>query len=222
MQACVSLALAVPTRAFLFDLDGTLIDHFEAIHRCYAYTLPRMGLPAPAPGEVRAAVGGGLENSLSRFVPPSRLAEALEIYRAYWHDTMLEGVKALPGALDLLAALNARGAKCAVLTNKLGSSSRLICDRLGFSPHLGAVVGAGDTRWLKPERELTRHALALLGADPGSALLVGDSPYDIDAAHNAGLPCWAVTTGTHTDGALRAAGADAVFADLPALAASLA
>jgi len=214
--------LALAIRTFLFDLDGTLIDHFEAIHRCYAYTLPRLGLPAPTPDQVRAAVGGGLENALSRFVPPSRLAEAVEIYRAYWHETMLDGVKALPGALDLLTTLTARGARCAVLTNKLGSSSRLICDQLGFTPHLALVIGAGDTRWLKPARELTLHTLALLGEAPGNALLIGDSPYDVDAAHNAGLPCWVVTTGTHTAGQLRAAGADALFDGLGQLAASLA
>jgi phosphoglycolate phosphatase len=215
------VALATPVRTYLFDLDGTLIDHFEAIHRSYAYTLPRLGLPAPTPAEVRAAVGGGLENAMSRFVAPPKLAEALEIYRAYWHETMLDGVKAMPGALDLLAALAARGAKSAVLTNKLGSSSRRVCDQLGFSPYLGAVIGAGDTRWLKPERDLTLHTLALLGEGPGGALFIGDSPYDVESAHNAGIPCWAVTTGTHTEAQLRAAGADAVFDGLPALAASL-
>ena len=213
--------LASLIRTYLFDLDGTLIDHFDAIHRCYAYTLPRLGLPPPGAAEVRAAVGGGLEDAMSRFVPPSKLAEAVEIYRAYWHETMLDGVKAMPGALELLASLSSRGARNAVLTNKLGSSSRLICDHLGFTPYLGAVIGAGDTRWLKPERELTLHALALLGEGPGGALFIGDSPYDVKAAHNAGIPCWAVTTGTHGEAELRAAGADAVFEGLPTLAASL-
>ena len=46
------------TETFLFDLDGTIVDHFKAIHRCYAYTLPRMGLPEPTPQQVRDAVGG--------------------------------------------------------------------------------------------------------------------------------------------------------------------
>jgi phosphoglycolate phosphatase len=204
----------------LFDLDGTLIDHFIAIHRCYAHTLPQLGLPAPTAAQVRAAVGGGLENALRRFVPEARLPEAVAIYWAFWNDHMLEEVTAMPGALELLHGLALRGVRLGVLTNKRGDSSRLICDRLGFTPYLGSVVGAGDTAWLKPEAALTRHALSLLGAGAEGALLVGDSPYDVAAAHNGGMPCWAVSTGTHTAGELRAAGAEAVFASLPELAAA--
>ena len=208
-------------RTFLFDLDGTLIDHFKAIHRCYAYTLPRMGLPEPTPHQVRDAVGGGLENALLHFVPPDRIGEALKVYREYWNRTMLDDVEAMPGALALLKGLKARGASLGVLTNKVGPSSRLICDTLGFSPYLAATIGAGDTKWLKPQRELSAYALTLLTGSPDSTLLVGDSPFDVEAAHNGGFPCWVVTTGTHTADELVAAEADAVFPDLKSVGAKL-
>ena len=52
-------------------------------------------------------------------------------------------------------------------------------------------------------------------------MLIGDSPFDVQAAHNGGFPCWCVATGTHTGDELRTAGADAVFADLFALSAAL-
>ena len=206
---------------FLFDLDGTIVDHFKAIHRCYAYTLPRMGLPEPTPQQVRDAIGGGLENALLKFVPRDKLEATLAIYRDYWNRTMLDDVEAMPGALGLLRGLHAQGATLGVLTNKVGPSSRLICDRLGFSPFLKAVIGAGDTPWLKPDRLLSAHALGVLGGPPGTALLVGDSPFDIDAAHNGGFPCWVVTTGTHSNEELRAAGADEVFSDLDSIASRL-
>jgi phosphoglycolate phosphatase len=48
--------------------------------------------------------------------------------------------------------------------------------------------------------------------------MIGDSPYDIQAAHNGGFPCYAVTTGTHTHDELTATGADGVFPDMAALA----
>jgi phosphoglycolate phosphatase len=201
-------------RAYLFDLDGTLIDHFAAIHRCYAHTLGRMGLPEPTPAQVRAAVGGGIENSLAKFIPPARFAEAIAIYREFWDRTMLERVSLMPGAKELLEGLSGRGAALGVLTNKLGSSSRLICDKLGITPLVQVVLGAHDTPWLKPQPELTRLALERLGASADECLLVGDSPFDVDAAHAGGLPAWVVTTGTHTAEQLLAAGADRVFADL--------
>ncbi len=208
-------------RTFLFDLDGTLIDHFKAIHRSYAYTLPRMGLPEPTPQQVRDAIGGGLENALSRFVPKDRIEETVKVYREYWNRTMLDDVEAMPGALALLKKLKAQGAALGVLTNKVGPSSRLVCEKLGFSAFLSATIGAGDTAWLKPQRELTLHALALLGGSPESALLVGDSPFDIEAAHNCGLTSWVVTTGTHSAEELREARADAVFPDLVVMAEKL-
>ena len=199
---------------FLFDLDGTLIDHFKAIHRSYAHTLPLMGLPAPTPQQVREAVGGGLENAMSKFVEPGRIGRALEIYREYWNRTMLDDVEAMPGALALLKGLKREGAAAGVLTNKVGSSSRLICDKLGFSSFLEATIGAGDTAWLKPQRELSEHALRLLHGRPESALMVGDSPFDVETGRNGGFRCWVVTTGTHTAQDLVKAGADAVFDDL--------
>lgn len=201
-------------RAFLFDLDGTLIDHFAAIHRCYAHTLEKMGLPAPTPAQVRAAVGGGIENSLSKFLPRERMAEGMAIYREFWDRTMLERVDLMPGALELVRELHDRGAVQAVLTNKLGDSSRLICDKLGLTPYLVAVVGAKDTAWLKPEARLTAHVLALMGAKPEEAVLIGDSPFDVAAAHAGRIPAWCVITGTHSRAELQEHHADRVFADL--------
>ena len=204
-------------RAFLFDLDGTLVDEFEAIHRRYVHTLTRLGLAAPSAAQVRAAVGGGLENGLSQFVPAERLDEALRVYRARWAETVLDGARLMPGALELLGDLGRRGASLAVITNKPGPASRALCAHLGISAFISVVVGAEDTPWLKPRPELSARVLALLGAPAAAAVLVGDSPYDIQAAHNGGMAAWCVPTGTHGEGALRAAGADRVFADLAAI-----
>jgi len=202
---------------FLFDLDGTLVDHFAAIHRSHSHTMRQLGLPAPTMAQVRDAVGGGLELAVAKLVGPARVAEALPIYREYWDRTMLDDVTLLPGARELLTALRARGATLAVFTNKVGGSSRLICAHLGIAPLLSGIFGAHDTPWLKPQPEFAAHALAQLGAAPATTLLVGDSPFDVQAARNGGFSCWAVTTGTHTADELRAAGAAKIFPGLPAL-----
>jgi phosphoglycolate phosphatase len=206
---------------FLFDLDGTLLDHFAAIHRSHTHTMTTLGLPPPTRGQVHRSIGGGLELAIERLVGRDRLAAALPIYREYWDRTMLDDVALMPGARELVAALHARGAKLGVFTNKLGTSSRLICDHLGVTPFFHAIVGAKDTPWLKPQPEFAAHVLGQLGATAASALLVGDSTYDVQAAHNGGFPCWAVTTGTHDADELRAARADAIFPDLFALRAAL-
>ena len=201
----------------LFDLDGTLIDHLPAIHRCYVHTLPQLGLPAPTREDVRRAIGGGLENAMRRFVSEADLPRALAIFRAYWDQTMLDGVELMPGAIELLRALHAHGATSAVLTNKHGPSSRRVCEYLGIQPLLRGVFGAGDTPWLKPDPQLTARVLESLGAGPETACLVGDSPFDAETARRGGIAGFFVTTGTHSAEDLRAAGAAHVYPNLTAL-----
>ncbi len=196
------------------------MDHLPAIHRSYAHALPQIGLPAPTYNQVKRAIGGGLENAMLNFVPPERLGEALSVYRPFWDANMLSGAEPMPGALTLLERLHARGVTCAVFTNKLGSSAREVCEHLGFTPYLRQIFGAKDTPWLKPAPEFTAHALKALGADAATTCLVGDSPWDVQAARNAGFPCFAVTTGTHTGDELRESGADAVYDTLTAIGAA--
>lgn len=198
----------------LFDLDGTLVDHFRTILRCHRHTLRTLGLPEPTMAQVHAAVGGGLELALRRLAGPDRVAEALAIYRPLWDATLLDDVEVLPGAVELLAELRALGVTCAVLTNKRADSSRLVCDHLRLTPLLDGLFGAGDTPWLKPAPEFTAHALTQLGANAATTALVGDSSWDFETARNAGLAFIGVTTGTHTADQLRAAGATRVYPDL--------
>lgn len=202
-------------RTFLFDLDGTLIDHLPAIHRCYSYTLPKLGYPAPTYDEVRRAIGGGLPTAMAKFVPAERVDEALAVYRPYWAETMLDGVSVLPGVGVLLRDLKSRGCRAAVFTNKHGPSARKLCDHLGLAPWLDDVVGAEDTAWLKPEPQFNDWMLDRIGATRDTTCLVGDSPYDVAAARAGGWTFYGVTTGTHSAAELRDAGADNVQPDLP-------
>ena len=198
----------------LFDLDGTLIDHFKAIHRCHAYTMQQLGLPAPTMTQVRAAVGGGVELAVERLVGAALKPAALAIYRPYWDATMLEDVELLAGARELLGLLRQHGIRTAVYTNKHGPSSRLTCAHLGLTDLLDGNFGATDTPWLKPDPAFTRHVLTALGADAADTLLVGDSPFDVATARSGGLGFIGVSTGTHTAAELQAAGASRVCADL--------
>jgi len=145
----------------------------------------------------------------------------LPVYRAYWEKTMLDDVTLLPGALELLTALRKHGCQTAVFTNKHGPSARQVCTHLKIDGLLDGIFGAFDTPFLKPEPAFTDHVFAQLNADPKTALLVGDSPFDIQTAQAGAFPCWCVTTGTHSAAELRAAGADAVYVSLAEIATAL-
>jgi len=204
-------------RTVLFDMDGTIVDAFKTIHRAYCHTLPLLGYPAPTEEQVRRSVGGGLENAMAHFVPPERIAEACRIHVAYTETILTDDPVLYDGASELVDALRARGAKVGVLTNKIGDHARRVLAHLGLAPRLDLILGARDCPWRKPAAEFTAEALRRIGSD-GDSCLVGDSPFDVMTARNAGIPCLCVTTGTHDEAALRAAGADGVHPGLRALA----
>lgn len=208
-------------QGILFDLDGTLIDHFNVLYRCYRHTLGQMGLPIPDFETVRRAVGGSMEVTMSGFVGAEHLQEAGEIWRRHFDLIFLEEVTMLPGSCELVEELHRRGHRQAVFTNKIGDQSRRICTHLGLDPMIEFTIGANDTPYRKPQPEFSQAVLARLSVPDDRILFVGDSPFDIEAAHCVSRPAYCVTTGTHSHDELVAAGADGVFENLFELAQSV-
>ena len=205
-------------RTVLFDLDGTLIDHFSAIHRSVAFAQRQLGLPESDYATVRATVGGSVPVTLARLLGEARVEAAIPHFRDHFSRIMLEDVAPLPGAAELLATLKRRSLQLAVFTNKFTDHSHATLDHLGLTQWLDAIIGTGDVPWRKPELAFTHHALQQLGADAASTILIGDSPFDFQAADAAGLPCYLVATGSHSEAELRAMAKPAgIFADLTAL-----
>ena len=205
----------------LFDLDGTLIDHFMAIYRCHVYATRRLGLPEPTMAQVRAAVGGGLEEAIAKLAGPENVAALRPHFLEHWRATNLDDAELLPGAGEILQALHTAGVPRAVLTNKRGYAAREVCAHLGLTPLLDGIFGAEDTPWIKPHPRFTQHALTTLQADAKGTALVGDSPFDLATALNSQLHFIGVTTGTHTAAELKAGGASVVVDNLTAVAREL-
>ncbi len=195
----------------LFDLDGTLIDHFGAIYRCHVYATRQLGLPEPTMAQVRAAVGGGLEEAIAKLAGAENVEALRPHFLAHWKATNLEDAKLLPGALEILRALKQAGVPRAVLTNKRGYAAREVCAHLQLTPLLDGIYGAEDTPWIKPDPRFTQHAFAQLKVGAAGTTLVGDSPFDVATALQSSLGFIGVTTGTHTADELKTAGAKVVF-----------
>lgn len=209
-------------KTILFDLDGTLIDHFTTIHRCVVFAQQQLNLPESDYDTVRATVGGSVPVTLGKLLGEEYVETALPMFQNHFEEIMFEDVISLPGSTWILKALKEQGYQLAVFTNKNGNQSRTILDYLDQSQYLDAIIGTGDTPYRKPEPEFTAHALNLLNATSEDTILIGDSPFDYAAAEAGNLKTYLVTTGSHTKAELaESTGAVGIYADFYELGAEL-
>ena len=157
-----------------------------------------MGLPEPSYDEVKKAVGGASEATMTKLIGQERAKEAVRKLRPIFEKEMFNGLTLLPGALEILEKCEEEKIKTAILTNKHGPHARAACDHLKLSKYLQFTLGADDTEWKKPNPELTAFALEKLGVTNQETLYVGDSPFDYQTAQNASMPCILLSTGTHS------------------------
>jgi len=209
--------MAAPIRTVLFDLDGTLVDNFEAIFRAYRHAQETLGTPPFTLEKVRAVVGGSVVRTTRRLFAEEHCEDALRLYHQYFPGVAFEGLKLLPGVPETLQALQARGLQLAVMTNKNDRYVRPICERAGIADFFPIMVGTNDALPLrKPEPAFTQHVLDRCQAQAESTILIGDSPFDIEAAKCLHLRAYAVATGSHRSDQLRqhSPAPDGVYANL--------
>ncbi|MGJ8640913.1 MAG: HAD family hydrolase [Opitutaceae bacterium] len=206
-------SLPLPS-AVLWDMDGTLIDQTAAIIRCYVDVIVGMGLPEPDPEVIRRSLGGPMASTMSIFIAEDQLADASKRFRKRFPEIMFEGLIILPGGHELINYFNSAKLPQAIFTNKHGDTARLVSKHAGFDKHISVCIGNKDTEWHKPQKELTQFVLQQIDSPAADACMIGDSPTDIETAHNAGLACYCVATGAHSVDELTEAGAEAAFKSL--------
>lgn len=207
-------------QTILFDLDGTLIDHFSAIHRSVVYAQQQLGLPESDYATVRATVGGSVPITLGKLCGPEYIDAAIPHFRRHFASIMYDDVEALPGSKWLLQQLKLNGYKLAVFTNKYETHARSILEHLDLAQYLEQVIGTGHGHgFRKPDPRFTMEALERMDCASEEAVMIGDSPYDWAAAEAGCVPCYLVATGSHSADQLKQEShAAGIYSDLRELA----
>ncbi|WP_433476806.1 HAD family hydrolase [Spirillospora sp. CA-142024] len=183
-----------------FDLDLTLADTRAGISAVYASLAAETGVPIDTDLVVRR-IGPPLEEELAYWFPPDEVPVMAARYRAIYADVAVPATLPMPGAVEALDAVRARGGRVVVVSGKNQADTERTVRFLGLEAD--AVVGG------------------LFGADKGGALrahgacaYIGDHTGDVDAARAASAVAVAVATGSYDSAALAAYGADVVLPDL--------
>ena len=154
------------------DLDGTLLDTHADLGAALNHALIAAGRAAVPVEQVRDLIGGGARMMLERaltvtggILPEADLRELHNTLLEYYRANIAVHSRLFPGGVEMLNALDARGVKVAVVTNKMESLAVQLLDELGLSPRLATIIG-GDTLGrgrAKPEPDLLYEMCARLG-----------------------------------------------------------
>ena len=180
----------------IFDLDGTLVDSYQAIYLGFQYTYTQMGLTPLSYDEVKNRVGHSLQDIFLELPDEQKVVQAITLFRQKYQEVYRTQTHLLPDAKEVLTKLHSHGIKLSVATNKLGRFSRDILEHLQVGNLFSAIIGEGDVTNNKPNPEMLYLAIKKMGVPNQEAVLVGDSHIDIQAALNAGIRVYAVPSGT--------------------------
>ena len=202
-------------RAALLDIDGTLIDSNDAHARAWVAAGAEFGHDIHF-DRVRPLIGMGGDRVTPMMTghdedspEGERIVERRgEIFR----EQHLPGLVPTRGARALLERMKAAGLELVVATSASREDMNVLLERAGIRDLIEERTSSSDADASKPAPDIVEAALALAGVAPSEAIMLGDTPYDVAAARNAGVECVVLRCGGRwTDGDF--AGAVAIYDD---------
>jgi len=189
--------LSKRTRGLIFDLDGTLIDSYDAIYIGLKEVFNHFGISPLPHHQLGEYLGRSLEEILKPFLLPRQIEEAKSVFRTKYRDIYLEKTSVLEGAEAVIEKLFRRSIRLAVASNKSGKFCRKLLSQLGIDHFFTTIMGVGDGLRPKPFPDMV-HAIVLdLGLHPKEVVMVGDTIEDIEAGKAAGVDVYALSNGHH-------------------------
>jgi len=182
--------MSQPLRAVLFDLDGTLVDSAPDLCNAVNRVLADLGRPAVPLERLRQVVSKGGRAMLSAALPDLPDAEREDLlppFLAFYGEALAVDSVAFDGVAELLSAIEARGLRWGIVTNKPEGLAVGVVEGFGWTRRCAVLVGGDTLPQRKPDPAPIRLACERLGITPGEAIYVGDDERDIVAARAAGM-----------------------------------
>lgn len=202
--------------AFIFDLDGTLVDSLRDITDAVNAALIEFDQPRATMERVRDWVGDGLpvlcRRALSTTSDDDVAALAARV-ACHYRARCTANTRPYPNILKMLDLLQYRHVPAAVFSNKPHALVTQVAGELGLAHYFADLRGYVDEDDKKPSPGCALAIAARLGIEPRDVFFVGDSVVDIETAHNAGMIAVAVTWGFQSVSQLQSSEPDFIVHD---------
>ena len=180
-------------RLACFDLDGTLLDTLPGLANALNAARKMNGLPPQTEERVKSFIGNGVEKMIERSLDddPGTWDEGLKMRLlkdrlSYYAANCIEKTTPYDGITEMLSKLRSSGMLLAVVTNKDEIPTQILTEHF-FPDTFDYVRGSQPGMIHKPDPEVIRRCLDLLGVKPGECVYIGDSEVDIRTAEGSGI-----------------------------------
>lgn len=203
-------------KAFIFDLDGTLIDSLADIAESINRMLDARGYPRCQQEVFKQMVGDGMEKLVERALPQDVRNEALikvcvEEYRAHYDTLWNAQTRPYPGIVEMLKTLQARGMKLGVISNKAHRFTVPMTEHFFGADVFDHILGQRTEVPRKPSPDAAHEMATFLGLRTDEMAYVGDSGIDMQFAKSSGMRAVGVRWGFRSEAELIECGADVLL-----------
>ncbi len=178
----------LPVRAVIFDLDGTLIDSYEAHVESFRRALTRFGLTVED-SEIHLRFGKPAKQIIKEILPETQhrhIDEIVKYKRLEFIETSKD-MQIFDGVEILLKNLKDKGLSICLATSADSPSVIRVVNKFGLESYFDVILSSNDVKEAKPNPEMFIQASKRLEVEPKNCLVIGDSPFDVIAAKKAGM-----------------------------------
>ena len=204
-------------RAVIFDIDGTLLDSVDLHAQAWVDAFAHFGVTV-SHDQARSQIGKGGDQLLPVFLDAERIEREGETIEAYRSDLFkrdyLAKVKPFPGVRALFEHLKDQGLTIALASSGKAKEVEHYQSLMKVEDLTDVVVSSDDVERSKPFPDIFQAALEKLAPiTAAEAVVIGDTPYDAEAAQKAGLPTIGVLCGGFPEADLKGAGCITLYKD---------
>lgn len=185
-------------KTIIFDFDGTIGDTRSLIVKTMQQTIQQLGLPTRTDDQCAAMIGLPLRQTFTDLIDmdDETADKCFNTYNELFNQNNKPGcVKAYPGVKETFEELYLMGLCIAIASSRGRESLEKYVKEMGISQYISYIVSANDVEKAKPSPDMVYKIFSHTQGHPDEVLVVGDTHYDIEMGHNAGVKTCAVTYG---------------------------